>query len=82
MDTDGPDQSKHGDSPLLVCGDTDEEDRPAERLATPPHRAVGQAGKRRKYQRTPRRREREAGGTAPKTGSPSASLIADVGDVP
>lgn len=34
VDADSPDQSKHGDSPLRVCGDKDEEHRPAERLAT------------------------------------------------
>lgn len=43
VNADGPYQSKHGDSPLRVCGDKDEEDRPAEKLAIPPRLAVGRA---------------------------------------
>ncbi len=52
VDADGPDQAKHGDSPLRVSGDKDEEDRPAERLAVPPRRTAGQADEDRHYQST------------------------------
>lgn len=52
VDADGPDQAKHGDSPLRVCGDKDDEGRPAERLAVPPRPAAGQADEDRHYQST------------------------------